>query len=173
MKELTAERLREVLHYDPETGVFTRLESGSRKDVLGRSAGTLTQQGYLKTMVDSRTYYLHRLAWLHERGTWPKDQMDHINGVKSDNRLANLRECSCGENQQNRARSTRALSPLPGVCWHKRDRVWVASVTLSGRRRNLGSFRTAEEASAAYLAEKARLHTFQPTPRVHACATSS
>ena len=102
-QELTAERLREVLAYDPDTGVFTwkaRTSPFSRVNV-GDVAGNLRRDGYIEICVDGRKHQSHRLAWLYVYGEWPADQIDHINGIRTDNRIANLREANNAENHHN------------------------------------------------------------------------
>ncbi len=98
---LTAERLRELLTYDPETGhfrwVFTK---GCRAG--GQIAGTVRRDGYLCIAVDGRKHKAHRLAWFYMHGRWPHPEIDHINRSKLDNRLCNLREATRVENNANR-----------------------------------------------------------------------
>ena len=86
-KSLTAERLREVLDYDPDTGVFTRKVRTASSVKVGDVAGSLNGKGYIRIRVDGRLYFAHRLAWLYVHGEWPVDQVDHINGIKNDNRI--------------------------------------------------------------------------------------
>lgn len=98
---LTAERLRELLTYDPETGEFRwRYTRGCR--ARGQIAGTVTCLGYLTIAIDGRKYKAHRLAWLHVHGEWPYPEIDHINRIKLDNRLVNLRRATRAENNANR-----------------------------------------------------------------------
>ena len=167
--KLTQERLKELLHYDPETGVLLRVKSGSRLDIVGRPAGTTTATGYLTTMVDGVSHYCHRLAWLYVYGVWPAGQIDHRNGVRSDNRIANLRDCTCRENQQNRARPSGAANPFRGVSWHARDRHWRAAVTINGTKKNLGAFPKAEDARRAVQRARFEYYGFQPTAREDVC----
>ena len=89
--KLTAERLRERLHYDAETGVFTR-RFGSGHARAGDMAGTVHRTGYVRISIDGGKYTAHHLAWLYVHGVWPSDQIEHINRKRSDNRIANLRE---------------------------------------------------------------------------------
>jgi hypothetical protein len=98
---LTAERLRELLDYDPLTGVFLWKVPRAQVIKAGDLAGTFCAKGYRKIIVDGRSYKAHRLAWLYVYGEWPADQIDHINRVKDDNRIANLRSVTNGENRAN------------------------------------------------------------------------
>ncbi len=161
---LTQSRLKELLRYDPDTGVFTWAvrRHGVR---IGDVAGGVDFYGYLCIKIDGRLYKAHRLAWLYVYGKWPADQMDHINGVCDDNRLRNLREATHAQNEQNRALNANNVSGYPGVSWHKRDRKWQSQIGFEGRGKHLGYFDDPESAYAAYLSAKAKLHTFHPTVR--------
>lgn len=161
--DLTAERLRELLHYDPETGVFTRLVSLNFAVNVGDVAGTLMKKGYWSIGVDKHKYKAHRLAWLYMTGSWPKEQIDHINGNRIDNRFSNLRECTNQENQQNIPVITKATGRLVGTCFRKDRGMWSAAIICTPVRKHLGFFATQEEAHQAYLKAKAELHTFCPT----------
>lgn len=107
-------------------------------------------------------YFAHRLAWLIYYGTWPKDQIDHIDGDRSNNRIANLREATHDENceNQHRAQSDNYTTGLLGASFDKRKRVFRASIMVKKVVYRLGTFKTAEEAHQAYLAAKRQLHAF-------------
>lgn len=172
MKELTAERLREVLHYDPETGVFTRVgRSCNRWADSGRAVGCADGKGYLQVMIDRRSYKLARLAFLYMTGGMPDRAVDHINGAVSDNRWGNLRQVTVAENGQNRKLGRNNSSGFLGV--HRSGPAWVARISVNGRRVYLGRFTTAEDAYGEYLSAKRGLHRTQPVPRANACATPS
>ena len=162
---LTAERLRELVDYDPETGVFTWRVGRGGTARAGTRAGHLRPDGYRDIEIDHMQYREHRLAWLYVHGRWPSDQLDHVNGAPADNRLTNLRECTHAENQQNRRRHTNNTSGHVGVSWYERDGTWKAEITIGGRSKHLGYFTTAEEAGAAYREAKKQLHPFQPVMR--------
>ena len=117
MSDLTAERLREVLDYGPDTGVFTwKIRTNSRVKV-GDVAGALRPDGYIQISIDGRLHRAHRLAWLYVTGESPPDQIDHINGVRDDNRIANLRLATSAENKQNLRRAkSRNKTGFLGVC---------------------------------------------------------
>lgn len=159
---LTAERLRELLSYDCDTGEFRWRKSTTNSVRVGAAAGRSGPKGYRLIKIDCRTWLAHRLAWLYVHGRWPASQIDHINGDKADNRLANLREATAAENQHNkfRAQANNRTSGLLGVCWHKRDRRWVAQIKVGGKVRHIGLFATPEAAHDAYLKAKAELHPF-------------
>jgi hypothetical protein len=160
-KTVTAERLRELLHYDPGTGVFVRVARVSGKR-LGVVAGSMTSKGYRQVGIDGGVYLAHRLAWLYMTGEWPAEEIDHRDGDPANNRFDNLRAATHAENQQNRAPPKNSTSGLIGATWQQRSRRWLAQIDAGGRQVYLGLFDTPEEAHAAYLAAKARLHAFQP-----------
>ena len=147
--ELTAEYLRSILHYDPETGVFTWKVSNSNRVKAGDIAGSSRGGGYLQIKVQSRVYKAHRLAWLHTYGVWPKDQIDHVSRVRTDNRIANLREVSHKQNGQNVSKRSDNKSGHPGVHWDKRDSKWVAQIKHNQKKIHLGYFSILEDAVAA------------------------
>ncbi|MBP8289312.1 MAG: HNH endonuclease [Chromatiaceae bacterium] len=159
--ELTAERARALLSYNPLTGELHWLKSGTgRKPNL--LAGGKHPDGYTQTSIDNRKHLNHRIAWLIAYGDWPSRELDHINGVKNDNRLANLREVSRTTNCENqlRARADNMSCGLLGVYAKKGvTRVRnLAYIQVNGKRVHLGSFATPEEAHQVYLAAKRRLH---------------
>jgi hypothetical protein len=157
MTQLTASRLRELLTYDSETGEFRWIvrRNGTKSGV---AAGHKTARGYVHLRVESRLYKAHRLAWLYVHGEWPRDQIDHINGVYDDNRIANLREANSSQNKRNTGPYRNNLSGIKGVSWRPRDSRWQAEIRVNGRRHYLGYFKTSEEASAAYAAAAAAMH---------------
>jgi hypothetical protein len=149
---LTAEELRSLLDYDPATGVF--LWRTTRQGVrLTRKllAGSLDRHdGYRNIRVNHTVYRAARLAWLYVYGHWPSDLVDHINGVRDDDRIENLREASNTENQHNAKRSARNKTGFKGVfLWNGKYR---ANIRVNGKRIFLGAFVTGEEAHAAYCA---------------------
>lgn len=154
-KDLTAERLRELLSYDPLTGEFVRLAG---RNGVGRQAGSVGGPGYVYISVDDKKYLAHRLAWLHTHGRWPDGQIDHINTVRTDNRLCNLREASPALNNENRRKVRRdnLSSGKTGVS-RQRDE-WRARIWVRGKPMFLGQFPSIEEASSAYLTAKRSLH---------------
>jgi hypothetical protein len=156
---ITQIRLRQVLNYSPETGEFTWIVQRRGKAQPSTAAGSLNSMGYVVIMVDGQRHKAHRLAWLWEYGALPLEQIDHINGVRADNRIANLRLATVVENKRNskcRADNTtgfKGVTPPSG-----RSKQYQASISIGGKRRYLGRFPTAEEAHAAYV--KAADHLF-------------
>ena len=162
MKKLTAERLREILHYDEETGIFTwKIIVGYRTHV-GDVAGSKTRQGYIRIGLMGNLYRAHRLAWLYVFGKDPVNQIDHINLNKSDNRIANIREVTNQQNAQNQyeAQKNNKSSGLRGVSLRNRDGKWRAQIKINGTLKHLGYFDTKEDAHSEYRAMKVKLHPF-------------
>lgn len=160
--KLTQARLKELLHYDPETGVFTwRVKKGRAE--AGSAAGTRHNAGYTTLKIDGVKYLRHRCVWLYEYGRWPREEVDHVNGDRGNDTLENLRECSSAENKQNIPLHGRRPGRLLGAVL-TRGR-WRATIRIRGQAVCVGHFDTPEEAHKAYLAAKEKLHTFQPTPR--------
>lgn len=121
---LTAERLREVAIYEHDTGLF-RWTTPRRRVKVGSVAGTLSKRGYIDICIDVQVYKAHRLAWLYTYGEWPKALIDHVNGDKADNRLANLRPATKSQNGAHRTRmEPRNTSGHRNVRWLPRMRKW-------------------------------------------------
>jgi HNH endonuclease/AP2 domain len=158
MRELTSARLREVLDYDPATGLFTRrIASGRVK--AGDIAGGADRNGHIRIFVDGRLHAAHRLVWLHVFGAWPALDIDHIDGARNNNRLANLRDVSKSANMQNQRRpQCRNTTGFLGVTFNKRRGKFQAQIGTKERRKYIGLFDTAESAHAAYLQVKRQLH---------------
>ena len=152
---LTADRLRELLDYDPATGVFTWRTTRRGKALAGAAAGCL-RRGYRVISVEDRDYFAHRLAWLYVYGAWPTLGIDHISGVKDDNRLVNLREASQLQNCANRGVHSNNAARVKGVRRLSSGR-WQVRIMRDYRPFHLGSFDTLEAAKAAY-AKAAEFH---------------
>lgn len=155
---LTQERLKELLHYDPETGIFTRLKrANGRNGNVGDVIGSLNGAGYYIMQIDHVIYLAHRLAWLYVTGAWPAHQIDHKNSIRSDNRFENLRDVTPFENMQNQRKAQKqSACQLLGV--HFRSGSWTASIKVLGKSRHLGCYRSPELAHEAYLRAKRELH---------------
>lgn len=154
---LTSERLRGVLDYDPDTGLFTRrLSRGCVKS--GTIAGTANADGYLKIAVDGRDYSAHRLAWLYMTGEWPVDQIDHRDRNRANNRWGNLREATHAQNGRNLSRRSDNTSGRSGVSWDKDTGKWRARIRIDGADRHLGLFTSLDAATA--VRRDAEFHFF-------------
>jgi hypothetical protein len=147
---ITQERLKELLHYDPETGVFARRVTTSSRAIAGTPCGSRTSAGYLAIMVEGARHKAHRLAWLYMTGEWPANEVDHINRVKGDNRWGNLRTVCRAENMCNVSKYSTNTSGAKGVSWNKKRRKWVAQLMLGGKNTYLGGYETMGQAAAAY-----------------------
>lgn len=153
---LSVERLKELLHYNPDSGVFTWVGAGYRQERrIGSVAGCLDPTGYIRIGIDGTQYWAHRLAWLYVKGEQPNGVIDHWNRIKSDNRISNLRDVTHQANIQNMA--SREGRSLPRGVSKKRSK-YVSGITIDGKRVHLGTFITPEEAHHAYLAAKAKYH---------------
>jgi HNH endonuclease/AP2 domain len=155
--ELTQARLREILHYDPNTGKFrwrVRKKQGQR---VGGIAGCRIQWSYWCIHLDGHSYRAHQLAWLYMEGEWGRPIIDHRDGNPLNNRWTNLRLSTCTNNAANRKRYRSNTSGYKGVSFHRRMRRWTAYISRGGRRYNLGSFATAEAAHEAYVAKAREL----------------
>jgi hypothetical protein len=152
---LTAERVREVLNYDPETGIFTWRKKTGRKAKIGKAAGVIHSSGRVFMSVDGHKSFGHRIAWLHVTGEWPAEGMtiDHINGDPSDNRWCNLRLATRSQNQANRRPNCNSSSGVKGVEWHPQSGKWRAKIGINRKAHHIGLFTSKEEAGRAYLAE--------------------
>ena len=158
--ELTAERLRQVLYYHPESGDFVWLEKPAASVRVGTLAGCTNVHGRRIIRVDGRGYHATRLVWLYMTGAWigpwPKHQIDHKNMDKLDDRWSNLRATTPSQNCCNRALRPDNVLGTKGV-QRKKNRFRVR-IGVDGRRFHIGSFQTLEEAAMAYAEAARKLH---------------
>lgn len=159
---LTQERLKELLDYDQDTGLFTWKQWRGGTAFAGTDAGRPNKGGHIQIMVDGIRYMAHRLAWLYIYGVFPQEDIDHINRVRSDNRICNLRPASKLQNAQNRSVSSNNKSGCSGVAWNERLKKWRARLTVGRKRMHLGYFTSIEEAFTARAEAKMKYHTFHP-----------
>lgn len=161
---LTAARLRELLDYDATTGAFTWRKSLGRRGHAspGKIAGCVDSRGYRLIRLDGVLHRAHRLAWLYVTGEWPVHGIDHLHGNKDDNRFSMLRECPQVTNVENKRRPLKGnTSGLIGVSWVSSMGKWKAQIGskfIKQRNMHLGYYTSREEAHAAYLEAKRRLH---------------
>ena len=172
--ELTQEYLKQCLDYNPDTGVFVWKKrpvehfKGERwmktfiSRFSGKQAGLTNSYGYLVIRINDKLMPCHRLAWLYVHGVMPVNQLDHINNIRSDNRIINLREATNGENGQNlkKARKSNKTAGLLGAYRNKGCKHYKARITINGDIKPLGKFNTAQEAHEAYIKAKRELHEF-------------
>lgn len=150
-EELTQERLRELMTYDPETGNFIRIQQTGRghRKRPGVCGYLRPSDGYLEIKVDQRKYRAHHLVWLWHYGELPT-LLDHINGNILDNRIENLRRATVKQNGFNRSAVKRNPTGYKGVSWHSIGRKWRARIRVDGKEKNLGLFGCPKEAAKAY-----------------------
>lgn len=148
---LTQTRLKELLHYDPETGIFINKISRGGQKVGAVSGGIMPGYcgGYIRIRLDQRRYLAHRLAWLYMTGNLPEKQIDHINHVRGDNRFSNLRESTQAENTRNASMCHLNKSGKTGVYFHKKNMKWAAQIGHGSNKEYLGSFDYKHEAISA------------------------
>jgi hypothetical protein len=155
---LTQARLKEVLHYDPETGIFTRKIRTSTRVNAGDIAGYIASRGYVHIKVDGKAYTGHRLAWLYMTGHWPFE-LDHKDGIRSHNWFDNLRDVSKSGNSQNQRKARKDnQNGYLGVSILKETGTFRACISINGKNKHLGCFKTAPEAHEAYLRAKRLFH---------------
>lgn len=149
MSVLTQKYLHKILHYNSNTGVFTWVQS--RRGIrVGNIAGCITNgSGYVYIKINHKNYYAHRLAWFYIYGVWPAGLIDHINGVRDDNRLINLREATYSENNRNSSTPKTNTSGIKGVRWYERIKKWGAQCMVNRRTYYLGYFTDVSEAEQA------------------------
>ncbi len=150
----TAEWLRENMAYVPEIGTFMWKVRGPGRTV-GKVLGHLTSLGYIQIKVQNVVYSAHRLAWFYVNGEWPMKQIDHIDSNKSNNAIANLRDCTAAQNSARRKVSAK-IAPSRGVFPHGVG--FVARIHHGGKRHYLGYFAKLEDAKAAYAAKAKEIH---------------
>lgn len=149
--ELTVEFLKSILAYDPQSGRFTRPVSRQGQSKAGDVAGSIEWTGYRNIKIRGKRFRAHHLAWLYVYGRLPRGEVDHINGVRDDNRIDNLRETTRRQNSHNTRGHKDSLLGIKGVAFDARCiRKYYARIKIGGKHINLGHFLTAEDAAAAY-----------------------
>lgn len=152
--------LHELLDYNAKTGAFS-WKKPRRGVKTGVQLGCDNGSGYLRITVAGKSEYAHRLAWMYVNGHWPTQTVDHINGNRGDNRIANLRLATYAENMQNIRQATKkSESKVLGVSWHKRAGKWQVHISVGRNKKYLGLFKDKSEAQQAYIAAKRDLHPF-------------
>lgn len=139
--------VRSLLRYEPDTGHFYWLQDRGMCRLAGKRAGSKDYTGYVKITINGSNYLAHRIAWLLTHGNPPDGEIDHINGIRNDNRIENLRVVSRRQNMQNCA--AHRDGRLVGTIFHGRK--WRAHMSIDGKRIDLGGFDTKEAAHDAYM----------------------
>lgn len=155
---VSVKELRQALAYCPETGHLTWIRGSRRRAKGTRAGGWVKSQGYRVIRVGNVRVQEHRAIWAHFHGYWPRNPIDHANGVRDDNRIVNLREATCEENIRNRGPSKRNACGLKGVSWNKRDKKWVVFLKHKGVSYDLGRHESKEVAYKAYCDKAHELH---------------
>lgn len=160
MADVSTEHLKSVMKYDAVSGVFTYTENRGRQRKAGDVAGCISPKSYhhgggyriiaIRDGAFRKEYGAHRLAWFYVYGVWPKGQLDHINGKRDDNRIANLREATRSQNGANRAANSNNTSGLKGVSLHKATGKWRSDIYVEGKALFLGYHESLASAGAAY-----------------------
>lgn len=155
---ITLEKLKSVLRYDANTGVFTRLIATSNNTHAGGIAGCVGKNGYVYLALFGKKYLAHRLAWFYSTGSWPVGDIDHIDGNRSNNVWGNLREATRSQNLCNMTTPRTNRSGVKGVRWFHRTHKWSAQVQLEGKAKHLGYFANIEDASVAVRNYREKVH---------------
>jgi hypothetical protein len=159
---LTQAKLKEVLHYDPEAGDFTWLVDRGTRAKKGAVAGSPNKiHEYYEIVFEKKNYKAHRLAWLYVNGEFPEEQIDHINGVRTDNRISNLRAVGLLENLHNQKKRCTNSSGTTGVGWDKKANSWRVRINVNNQSIQLGSFADLNLAIEARRAAE-KLYNFHP-----------
>lgn len=159
---LTQERLKELLHYDPETGIFTWLKAYHSHRV-GKIAGCpyghdRVSTDYLRITVDKKAYSSHKLAWMYVYGHFPDSWLDHIDGDGYNNAIDNLRLATPSENSHNQFLNKSNKSGVKGIHWSKSRNRWMTNIKVKGKIYRAGSFKSLEEATEAVRKKREELH---------------
>ena len=143
--------VKSILNYNPETGIFTWKVDARGHKRKGKIAGSIYGDGYYILCINYKRYGAHRIAWLYHYGVAPVDEIDHINRIRSDCRITNLREVTRIQNANNRSMQRNNTSGIVGVNWNKVSEKWTASISRNGRSFHIGYFHSKEDATNARL----------------------
>ena len=155
-KLLTYEQAKEIFDCDPEKGILIWKNNRRDSSLNGTVAGWFDKfNGYAHVHTNKTTYKSHRIIWLLVTGKWPENQIDHINGIRNDNRFCNLREATTSQNCANKKKTIRNVSGYKGVV--AVNKKWRALIVIDGKTIHIGYYETPEEAHAAYVAKAKEL----------------
>ena len=155
---LDVEILCEYISYNHETGELTYIKKPSRKILSGSTVGCPDKNGYIQFRFMAHNLLAHRVAWAIYYGKWPEKQIDHINHIKSDNRINNLRQADHSQNGCNRGLQSNNRSGVPGVHWSSQKEKWFAKIKLNGKSKHLGVFADIEDAANAVKKARIEMH---------------
>lgn len=161
MSNLDFTEVSKILEYCRETGEFTWKVRVNSKVPSGAKAGTPQSNGYTFITIKGKKFLAHRLAWFFENKEFPNGFIDHLNGIRTDNRIVNLRVVTSSENLQNQ-RNPKGKNPYLGVSAIKGTEFWQAHICVNGKQKNLGRFKSPEDARNAYIEAKKTWHPSAP-----------
>ena len=145
---MNIDALKSLLRYDPDTGLIYWIAKGKGK-IKKKAAGTLLYSGYIGISIGSKRWQAHRIAWALHHGDWPKDQVDHINGIKTDNRACNLRAATNSQNGKNLKLSKANKTGVAGVCWNEKHQSYRAYIKVEHKAMYLGTYKKLDDAAKA------------------------
>ena len=154
---LNQSSLKELVLYDPETGIFV-WKKGRAGASAGKKIGCLKPSGYIVALVNGKLHRLHRLAWLYTTGEWPKHEIDHINGNRSDNRFCNLREATKAQNNWNKKVRKDSKVGVKNVIYYPKWGAYYVRITANKITQNFGPFKTKDEAEKVSLEKRKEIH---------------
>ena len=155
---LTQSRLKEWFDYNPDTGVLTWRIKPSRGIKIGSQAGTPTSAGYIAFQISKKKMYAHRAIWAYVYGIWPPEEIDHINHIRNDNRLCNLRLANRLQNSHNTQKHAKNLSGYKGVAWHNRNKKWQVQMLFCNKSYYVGQFLNLQDAVQARFQMETKLY---------------
>jgi hypothetical protein len=155
---ITQSELKEVLDYNPDTGLFIWKKTVGRRAKLGSVAGTKMNTGYVRITIKQKMYTAHRLAYLYMTGNFPENFIDHINHIKDNNRWSNLRDATNSQNLANQVKPKTNTSGYKGVYWNKVHKKWCAEIGYMKKKMHLGLYTTPQEAAEAYKKKAIEIH---------------
>jgi len=149
---ITQEMLKEHFYYDELTGNLICIKKTSRYSSvkIGDVLGNINSKGYSRATLNKKTYKTHRLIWLYVYGYLPEKEIDHINRIKHDNRISNLRLATRSENMRNNPKNIKNTSGYKGVSWDKYNNCWQCSTKVNGKTIRKSCFKTPQDAYMAY-----------------------
>jgi hypothetical protein len=156
---LTQSELKELIDYDAETGVFTWIQSPRNNIPSGSIAGSIDSKGYVRILYKKKLYLGHWLAWFFVYNKWPDNELDHINGNPTDNRICNLRDVTRKQNMENKKVYKNSKTGYAGVTWHSRDKKWNVRIGHYGKRISIGYFDNLDDAIQARIKFENKLFT--------------
>ena len=151
---ITQEKLKEILDYNPDTGLFIWKVNSAKNVKSGHIAGNLKDTGYIRIKINKKMYLAHHLAFLYVYGNFPKDIIDHIDSDRANNKISNLRECSHQQNMKNLRLYSNNSSGHKNVSWVKSRNRWIVQLKVNGKQKYIGSFDNLELADL--VAQEAR-----------------